>query len=136
MALSFTAISADGRHSLAGTTSGFNSEIDDEEVDQLDSGLDDDGDEMEPEVEEDEASSSASGKGRRKLGVRLPGHTLVPQDRLDNILQAEGACGLLRPSSIPIPSSFYLGAGPHMSKEAVYMLSIATVSFFGTCTCA
>ncbi|KAI0648082.1 hypothetical protein C8Q79DRAFT_551981 [Trametes meyenii] len=108
MAQSFTSISADGRRSLAGTTSGFTSEIDEEEIDQLDSGLDDEEEDMEPEVEEDESSSSF--KGRRKLGVRVPGHTLVPQDKLDNILQAEGA-------------------GAHMSKEAVFMLSVATEEF-------
>ncbi|TFK91123.1 hypothetical protein K466DRAFT_596391 [Polyporus arcularius HHB13444] len=101
-------MSADGRHSLGGTTSGFNSENDDEEVDQLDSGLDEQSDGMEPEVEEEESTSAA--KGRRKLGARTPGHTLIPQDRLDTMLQAEGA-------------------GPHMSKEAVYMLSIATEEF-------
>ncbi|KAI0822256.1 hypothetical protein BC628DRAFT_1340865 [Trametes gibbosa] len=108
MAQSFTSISADGRRSLAGTTSGFNSEADEEEIDQLDSGLDDEEEEMEPEVEEDESTSSA--KGRKKLGVRVPGHTLIPQDKLDNILQAEGA-------------------GQHMSKEAVFMLSAATEEF-------
>ncbi|KAI0354936.1 hypothetical protein OH77DRAFT_1425537 [Trametes cingulata] len=108
MSQSFTAISGDGRRSLAGTTSGFTSEVDEEEIDQLDSGLDDEEDGMEPEPEEDESPSVM--KGRRKLGVRAPGHTLVPQDKLDNILQAEGA-------------------GPHMSKEAVYMLSIATEEF-------
>ncbi|TBU62336.1 hypothetical protein BD310DRAFT_93410 [Dichomitus squalens] len=107
MALSFTTISGNGRHSLTGTTSGFNSDIDEEEIDQLDSGLDDEEDEMEPEVEEESISTS---KGRRKLGVRVPGTTLIPQDRLDNMLQAEGA-------------------GPHMSKEAIYMLSIATEEF-------
>ncbi|KAI0632095.1 hypothetical protein C8Q77DRAFT_1158768 [Trametes polyzona] len=108
--MAFTSISADGRYSMAGTTSGFNSEVDEEEVDQLDSGSDGEeevGEEMEPEVEDEGASSS---KGRRKLGVRVPGHTLVPQDKLDNILQAEGA-------------------GQHMSKEAVFMLSIATEEF-------
>ncbi|RPD62402.1 hypothetical protein L226DRAFT_532590 [Lentinus tigrinus ALCF2SS1-7] len=111
MALSsgFTAISADGRHSLGATTSGFNSENDEEEIDQLDSALDEESDGMEPEVEEEESASTAA-KGRRKLGARTPGHTLIPQDRLDNMLQAEGA-------------------GPHMSKEAVYMLSIATEEF-------
>ncbi|KAI0754945.1 hypothetical protein C8Q80DRAFT_1093608 [Daedaleopsis nitida] len=111
MALSFTTISGDGRHSLASTNSGFNSnsDMDEEEVDQLNSELDDDEeDDMEPEVEEEESASAV--KGRRKLGVRIPGHTLVPQDRLDNILQAEGS-------------------GPHMSKEAIYMLSIATEEF-------
>ncbi|KAH9854659.1 hypothetical protein C2E23DRAFT_817429 [Lenzites betulinus] len=108
MAQSFTSISADGRRSLAGTTSGFNSEVDEEEIDQLDSGLDDEEEDMEPEVEEDEGTSSA--KGRKRLGVRVPGHTLVPQDKLDNILQAEGA-------------------GQHMSKEAVFMLSVATEEF-------
>ncbi len=92
MALSFTTISGNGRHSLPSTNSGFNSEIDEEEVDQLDSGLDDETDGMEPEIEEEESISTA--KGRRKLGVRQPGHTLVPQDRLDNILQAEGMCVL------------------------------------------
>ena len=86
MALSFATISGDGRHSLTGTTSGFNSENDEEEIDQLDSGLDDEEDDMEPEVEE----SASTAKGRRKLGVRIPGTTLIPQDRLDNMLQAEG----------------------------------------------
>ncbi|KAL1950291.1 hypothetical protein VTO73DRAFT_5415 [Trametes versicolor] len=116
MAQSFTSISADGRHSLAGTADGFDSEGEEEEIDQLDSGLDDEeeveeedeGEEMEPEVEEYESASAM--KGRRKLGVRVPGHTLLPQDKLDNILQAEGA-------------------GQHMSKEAVFMLSIATEEF-------
>lgn len=96
MAQSFTSISADGRHSLAGTADGFDSEGEEEEIDQLDSGLDDEeeveeedeGEEMEPEVEEYESASAM--KGRRKLGVRVPGHTLLPQDKLDNILQAEG----------------------------------------------
>ncbi|OJT15277.1 hypothetical protein TRAPUB_8199 [Trametes pubescens] len=116
MAQSFTSISADGRQSLAGTADGFDSEGEEEEIDQLDSGLDDEeeiededeGEEMEPEVEEYESASAI--KGRRKLGVRVPGHTLLPQDKLDNILQAEGA-------------------GQHMSKEAVFMLSIATEEF-------
>lgn len=98
MAQSFTSISADGRHSLAGTADGFDSEGEEEEIDQLDSGLDDEeeveeedeGEEMEPEVEEYESASAM--KGRRKLGVRVPGHTLLPQDKLDNILQAEGMC--------------------------------------------
>ena len=88
MATSFTALSADGRHSVSYTNSGLNSDADEEEIDQLDSELDDADDGMEPELEEDESLSVA--KGRRKLGLRLPGHTLVPQDRLDNILQAEG----------------------------------------------
>ncbi|KAH9891621.1 hypothetical protein C8Q73DRAFT_80275 [Cubamyces lactineus] len=107
MAQSFTTISADGRRSMGATTSGFNSE---EEIDQLDSGLDDvdEDDDMEPEVEEEENISAV--KGRKKLGVRVPGQTLLPQDKVDNILQAEGA-------------------GPHMSKEAVFMLSIATEEF-------
>ena len=129
MALSFTTISGNGRHSLASTNSGFNSEIDDEEVDQLDSGLDDedDDDDMEPEVEE-EGGSASSAKGRRKLGVRTPGHTLIPQDRLDNILQAEGMYVMHTPSVTTLTrSAGHIGSGPHMSKEAVYMLSVATV---------
>ena len=88
MSASFTAISVDGRHSASYTNSGLNSEVDEEEIDQLDSGLEEMDDGMEPELEDDESISTA--KGRRKLGVRQPGHTLIPQDRLDNILQAEG----------------------------------------------
>ena len=65
-------------------------ENDEEEIDQLDSGLDEESDGMEPEVDEEEGASAAA-KGRRKLGARTPGHTLIPQDRLDNMLQAEGA---------------------------------------------
>ncbi|CDO71442.1 hypothetical protein BN946_scf184909.g36 [Trametes cinnabarina] len=108
MAQSFTTVSGGGRRSLAGTTSGFNSEVDDEEIDQLDSGLEDNGEEMEPESEDEGNASTA--KGRRRLGVRVPGHTLLPQDKVENILDAEGA-------------------GAHMSKEAVFMLSIATEEF-------
>ncbi|KAI9058327.1 hypothetical protein FKP32DRAFT_1597411 [Trametes sanguinea] len=108
MAQSFTAISADGRRSLAGTTSGFNSEVEDDEIDQLDSASEDRGEELEPEVEEEEVASTA--KGRRKLGMRVPGHSLLPQDKVDNILDAEGA-------------------GAHMSKEAAFIISVATEEF-------
>ena len=105
MALSFATISGDGRHSLTGTTSGFNSEVDEEEIDQLDSGLDEEeSDGMEPEVEEDESASSAA-KGRRRLGARTPGHTLIPQDRLDNMLQAEGVYPLLLYTNCPFETT-------------------------------
>lgn len=69
--------------------------VDEEEVDQLDSGLD-----SEEEVDElDEAAPAASAsvsasvsKPRpKKTGDRVPGHTLLPATRVENILQGSGA---------------------------------------------
>lgn len=52
------------------------------EVDQLDSDSD-------PEV--DTAKAGATKNGSRP-GVRVPGHTLLPAVRLENIIQADGMC--------------------------------------------
>ncbi|KZT12022.1 uncharacterized protein LAESUDRAFT_163378 [Laetiporus sulphureus 93-53] len=80
-------------------------DIDDEdEVDQLDSDLD-----GEDELDEEGRASSSKSRPRR-TGERTPGHTLIPATRIENILHADGA-------------------GAHMSKEALFMLSVAAEEF-------
>lgn len=73
-------------------------------------------DELVSDTEDDEqlASASAAGqkKGGRKLGERAPGTTLLPASRVENMIHADGVTGNLS-----------------MSKEAVFMLSIATEEF-------
>lgn len=72
--------------------------VDEEEVDQLDSGLD-----SEEEVDElDEATpvpsvSAPVNKPRpKKTGERLPGHTILPATRVENILMGSGASRRVR----------------------------------------
>ena len=100
-------------------------EIDDDEEDQLASDIDEqqppatpppDGEELEPDPDDEDAreggqpqsSTTPNGKRKhqRKTGERVPGHTLLPTTRLENILRADG----MRPrriSSRP-PSSQFL----------------------------
>lgn len=105
-------------------------EIDDDEEDQLASDIDEqqpqtarapDGEELEPDPEDEDAareggqpqsSTVPNGKRKhqRKSAERVPGHTLLPATRLENILRADGE------------------SGP-MSKEAQFALSIATEEF-------
>lgn len=69
--------------------------VDEEEVDQLDSGLD--SEEEVDELEEAAPAASASvsapvSKPRpKKTGDRIPGHTILPATRVENILQGSGA---------------------------------------------
>ncbi|KDQ62431.1 hypothetical protein JAAARDRAFT_203570 [Jaapia argillacea MUCL 33604] len=86
---------------------GYETQEEDEDVDQLDSDTD---------VEQTPASggpSSASTKKprSRKSAERKPGHTLLPAARVENILHADGMTGV------------------NMSKEALFMVSIATEEF-------
>ncbi|KAI0269837.1 hypothetical protein BC834DRAFT_841596 [Gloeopeniophorella convolvens] len=100
---------------------------DDDEEDQLESDVDEqppsprvpDGEEIEPDPEDEDAPSSTQPQGtavngkrkhQRKTGQRVPGHTLLPASRLENILRADGE------------------SGP-MSKEAQFALSVATEEF-------
>ncbi|KAI0034629.1 hypothetical protein K488DRAFT_83813 [Vararia minispora EC-137] len=101
---------------------------DDDEEDQLLSDLEDSappppeppkpvvpsGQEIEPDpVDDDEPTSSGQKrKGPRKSNGlhRVPGYSALPEDRINNILEENGA------------------AGP-MSKEAIFLLSIATEEF-------
>lgn len=71
----------------------------DAEVDQLDSDSD---------IEGTESGSSDGQTG----AIRLPGHSLLPTERLENILQADGVTGTLA-----------------LSKEALFVLSVATEEF-------
>lgn len=54
------------------------------EVDQLDSDTD-------PE-EQAATSKAASKNGAARPGERVPGHTLLPAVRLENMIQADGGC--------------------------------------------
>ncbi len=80
---------------------------DDDEEDQLASDIDDqfqithvpDGEELEPDPDDEDAheggqtqATTVNGKRKhqRKSGERVPGHTLVPATRLENILRADG----------------------------------------------
>lgn len=86
-------------------------EIDDDEEDQLASDIDEqqppqtvrapDGEELEPDPEDEDAaresgqhqnSTAPNGKRKhqRKTAERVPGHTLLPATRLENILRADG----------------------------------------------
>ena len=85
-------------------------EIDDDEEDQLASDIDEqrpadstpppDGEELEPDPDDEDtregghpqSSTTPNGKRKhqRKSGERVPGHTLVPATRLENILRADG----------------------------------------------
>ncbi|KAF8237186.1 hypothetical protein L208DRAFT_1248962 [Tricholoma matsutake] len=77
------------------------SELDDE-VDQLDSESDADVSEL------DMSMKNGTGSG----GQRMPGHSLIPALRLENIIQADGVAGNLA-----------------VSKEGLFILSIATEEF-------
>ena len=100
-------------------------EIDDDEEDQLASDIDEqqpqtvpapDGEELEPDLEDEDAareggqpqtSTVPNGKRKhqRKSAERVPGHTLLPATRLENILRADGmrSCQVMPypPSSLP-----------------------------------
>ncbi|KAH9980271.1 hypothetical protein BGW80DRAFT_1454770 [Lactifluus volemus] len=102
-------------------------EIDDDEEDQLASDTDEqpqitrspNGEDIEPDLDDEDAHQAGHAKGAtvngkrkhpRKTAERVPGHTLLPATRLENILRADGE------------------SGP-MSKEAQFALSIATEEF-------
>lgn len=72
-------------------------------------------DELVSDTEDEQlASASTAGqkKGGRKSGERVPGTTLLPASRIENMIHADGVTGNLS-----------------MSKEAVFMLSVATEEF-------
>ncbi|KDR82680.1 hypothetical protein GALMADRAFT_220670 [Galerina marginata CBS 339.88] len=75
------------------------------EVDQLDSDSD-------PEEQVDTAKAPKAKNGAGRPGERVPGHTLLPAVRLENIIQADGVTGSMA-----------------LSKEGLFVLSIATEEF-------
>lgn len=82
--------------------------------------------EAEDEVDQLESDSDIDGTGHNALarrndseGQRVPGHTLLPALRLENILKAEGVTGNLA-----------------LSKEGLFMLSIAAEEFVKKMTTA
>jgi hypothetical protein len=88
-----------------------------DEVDQLDSESDADASELD--------TSLKNGSGG---GERLPGHTLIPALRLENIILSDGK-SLSRILLTSLFKSFAGVAGNlAVSKEGLFILSIATVS--------
>jgi hypothetical protein len=82
-------------------------EIDDDEEDQLASDTDEqpqitrspNGEDIEPDLDDEDAHQAGHAKGAtvngkrkhpRKTAERVPGHTLLPATRLENILRADG----------------------------------------------
>ena len=121
-------------------------EIDDDEEDQLASDTDEqpqttrapDGEDLEPDPDDEEArgaghapntTSTTNGKRKhpRKTGERVPGHTLLPATRLENILRADGMCPRRVAVTFTLTHRGVLGESGPMSKEAQFALSIATV---------
>ncbi|THH01575.1 hypothetical protein EW026_g1164 [Hermanssonia centrifuga] len=76
-----------------------------EEIDQLDSDTTE-----EEEIPIGDTLSPTSKARLKRAGERVPGQSIIPAARIEHILGAEGV-------------------GGHMSKEAIYMLSIATEEF-------
>lgn len=100
------------------------------EVDELDSSGSDQENAAQPS-----ASTASKKANTAKQGARVPGHTLLPQVRIENILQADGAS--------PPPSCAYLALRTEyvvlnpgisgnlaLSKEGQFILSVATVRAF------
>jgi hypothetical protein len=89
----------------------------DDEVDQLDSESDADVSEL------DMTMKNGTGSG----GQRMPGHSLIPALRLENIIQADGKFCVI--SSLHLVQVAAGVAGNlAVSKEGLFILSIATVS--------
>jgi hypothetical protein len=88
-----------------------------DEVDQLDS-------ESDADASEDTSMKNGSGSG----GQRMPGHTIIPALRLENIILSDGRSL----SRVFLTSLFKSLAGVAgnlaVSKEGLFILSIATVS--------
>jgi hypothetical protein len=97
------------------------SDNEDEEVDQLDSDFED----------EIPVGSSTTKRARRRSGERLPGQTILPAAKIESILQADGTGRLPLQCYYADLFVLYIAGTPanHLSKEAMFMLSIATVCF-------
>jgi hypothetical protein len=117
-------------------------EIDDDEEDQLASDIDEqpqiirspNGEDIEPDPDDEDAhggshpqAATVNGKRKhpRKSAERVPGHTLLPATRLENILRADGM--RLRQIVSRSCSPLTVGESGPMSKEAQFALSVATV---------
>ena len=102
------------------SSSGVESDVEEEEVDQLDSDT------------EEEAPPPAAGptapptKTRPKVQVeRVPGKSFIPLSKIETLLQADGASRTRSTLHYPYTSA---GEESFMSKEAVFAVAVATVS--------
>ncbi|KAH8104554.1 hypothetical protein BXZ70DRAFT_594630 [Cristinia sonorae] len=121
MELQFPTVAQPTFRSLSSTSSGVESEVEEEEVDQLDSDTDE-----EPQPISVGPVSSPS-KTRPKIPVeRVPGKSTIPLGRIESLLEAEGTSGGFIVSFLPYPST---GEENYMSKEAVFILAVATEEF-------
>lgn len=91
-------------------------------------------DQLQEDAEPTASEINVSAIKKTKTGKleRTPGHSLLPQGRLDSILQAEGTFGTLSTHQLVTLFLTLLGAMGNlsMSKEATFVLSIATVSVY------
>lgn len=87
----------------------------DDEIDQLDSESDAD------------ASMLCTKNGTGSGGRRMPGHTLIPALRLENIIQADGKLCVISGLDV-VQVAAGVAGNLAVSKEGLFVLSIATVS--------
>jgi hypothetical protein len=104
----------------------------DAEVDELDASGSEAGAapralEFEPSDGEDGglAPGSFRAPSRRRI-VRVPGHSVIPAERMEFILRADGACAAARRVHL-LMMCVCAGHANHMSKEALHLISCATV---------
>lgn len=94
------------------------------EVDQLDSDTD-------PDEPADSTKSRKTKNGSHRPGERIPGHTLLPAVKLENMIQAEGTSIPTSLFSLTIMNkSIGVTGNMALSKEGLFVLSIATVRIF------
>lgn len=87
-------------------------------------------DELESDTEEDQVASTSSAgekKGGRKLGERIPGTSLLPAPRIESMIHADGTT-VSSTTYLAVFISQGITGSLTMSKEAIFMISVATVS--------
>ena len=97
----------------------FEPDISDEEIDQLDSDTDED-------VRMADPSRSPKRTRPKVTAERVPGRSIIPLSKVESILEADGMSHPLSLESAQ-PTLCTLLGEEWMSKEAVYLLTIATV---------
>ena len=112
-----------------------------EEVDELDSGSNDEAEPQQPQPHWEPTPSSASAnaagtappserpkakKRPKPATTRMPGQALVPVNRVESILQQdrESSPSYFAPERSPIPRT---AQNANVSKEAIYIIALATV---------
>ena len=106
-----------------------------DEEDDLETELDEEVDQLDPDTEDETPAGHAKGgpatatggKARqRRPAQRVAGQPAIPLERLETILDSEGASKSAFTSMLQV--DWFTGMSNHMSKEAMFMLAAATVS--------